>query len=204
MMYNYSYYKIPQIAASKQPFAIIFETEDTHFPKGYMCPLCRKDSNRQFNIVRKCADRQISNFLNWLKKQPYYNNTTIFFVGDHTTMGSDLQHSYEAINVKRTVYNCIINSRVKCPKNRRDFRTFSAVDWFPTILASIGANILGNRLGLGTNLFSNLKTINEQNTNVHTLLEKSMDYYKERIWGRDDFPSFRLLCVWKKNETVFD
>lgn len=44
------------------------------------------------------------------------------------------------------------------PANRRDFTTF---DMFPTTLASIGVKIQGNRLGLGTNLFSDEPTLLE-------------------------------------------
>ena len=46
-------------------------------------------------------------------------------------------------------------------------RDFSTLDFFPTTLASLGVQIEGDRLGLGTNLFSNnvssIKSINNSN-----------------------------------------
>lgn len=44
---------------------------------------------------------------------------------------------------------------------RNYFMKFNAMDLFPTILASIGASIPGERLGLGTNLFSGERTLQE-------------------------------------------
>ena len=41
-------------------------------------------------------------------------------------------------------------------------REFTTLDMFPTTLAAIGCKIEGNRLGLGTNLFSSERTLSEQ------------------------------------------
>ena len=54
-------------------------------------------------------------------------------------------------------YNTIINSKVE-PKNYKN-RTFTSLDMYPTILASLGVEIEGNQLGLGVNLFSNKKRV---------------------------------------------
>ena len=63
-------------------------------------------------------------------------------------------------NYLRTPYNCFINSAVKPiqPKNRK----FAIFDFYPTILASLGVKIKGEHLGLGTNLFSDEKTLLEK------------------------------------------
>ena len=63
-------------------------------------------------------------------------------------------------NYVRTIYNCIINAPVEpVSKKNRQFGTF---DMFPTTLAALGVEIEGNRLGLGTNLFSTEQTLTEQ------------------------------------------
>ena len=36
------------------------------------------------------------------------------------------------------------------------------MDFFPTVLAAMGARIEGERLGLGTNLFSDVPTLSEE------------------------------------------
>lgn len=61
---------------------------------------------------------------------------------------------------QRLVYTCYINSAVKRDSITR--RNFSTQDNFPTTLAAMGVQIQGNRLGLGTNLFSNEKTLLEK------------------------------------------
>ena len=58
------------------------------------------------------------------------------------------------------VYNCFINPAVTGENYKN--RQFCAVDLFPTTLAAMGVEIPGNRLGLGTNLFSNKKTLIEE------------------------------------------
>ena len=61
----------------------------------------------------------------------------------------------------RKVYTCYINpaATVEDPDAARTYTTF---DDFPTTLAALGCTIDGNRLGLGTNLFSSTPTLVEQ------------------------------------------
>ncbi|MNU03741.1 hypothetical protein D3C72_2478700 [compost metagenome] len=59
---------------------------------------------------------------------------------------------------------------------------------FPTILASLGVDFKGNRLGLGTNLFSDRKTLVEE-LGLHYVdkeLEKNSSFYNSHIL-RDDY-----------------
>lgn len=41
-------------------------------------------------------------------------------------------------------------------------RNYTTFDMFPTALAAMGAEIEGDRLGLGTNLFSTVQTLTER------------------------------------------
>jgi phosphoglycerol transferase len=63
---------------------------------------------------------------------------------------------------------------------------FSQYDMYPTILASIGANIPGNKLGFGINLFSEEKTlIEELGIDVFDKeLLKSSSYYDKYIFTK--------------------
>jgi phosphoglycerol transferase len=57
------------------------------------------------------------------------------------------------------------------------------MDMFPTTLAAMGCSIEGERLGLGTNLFSDLPTLSEE-MGVETLnreLSKRSDYYNNEL-----------------------
>ena len=58
---------------------------------------------------------------------------------------------------ERTIYNCILNAAVDAPISDKN-RVFTSLDMFPTTLAAMGFEIEGDRLGLGTNLFSDLPT----------------------------------------------
>ena len=67
----------------------------------------------------------------------------------------DIDEDYE-----RKVYTAYINSAVE-PQNPEWRREYSTFDSFPTTLASLGVKITGERLGLGTNLFSDRQTLVE-------------------------------------------
>ena len=58
-------------------------------------------------------------------------------------------------------------------------RIFTSLDLFPTILASIGYKIEGNRLGLGVNLFSGEQTLAEKMTfdALNKETEKRSEYF---------------------------
>lgn len=64
--------------------------------------------------------------------------------------------------------------------------TISTLDLYPTTLAALGVQIEGNRLGLGTNLYSGEKTLAEKYgldyLNVE-LLKDSKLYRKKLLYG---------------------
>ena len=62
----------------------------------------------------------------------------------------------------RQVYNCIINPAVEDPNAFEKNRVFTTLDMFPTTLAAMGVTFEGERLGLGTNLFSGVPTLAEK------------------------------------------
>ena len=71
----------------------------------------------------------------------------------------------------RQVYNCIINPAVENPKMFEKNRIFTTLDMFPTTLAAMGVTFEGERLGLGTNLFSGVPTLAEE-MGLETLTEQ--------------------------------
>ena len=82
---------------------------------------------------------------------------------------------------ERGRYNLILNSEVKTDNIKN--RSFTSIDMYPTILAAMGANIKNDRIGLGTNLFSNQETITEQYglNYVNQELKKKSTYYNNNI-----------------------
>ena len=117
----------------------------------------------------------ISDFIDWFKNKPEYKNTVIVLVGDHLRMGRDFKMPNE-----RQIYNLFLNSVVK-PKNLQ--RTFSQIDLFPSVLEAIGVKIVGHKLGLGTSIFSNQKTLSERFSakKLNNTLSKRNKLY-ESLW----------------------
>lgn len=142
-----------------EPFSFIIYTSDTHMEDGYLSDFCPKIFDDKYSNVINCSSMQIGNFISWLKKQPFYENTTVVIVGDHLTMDSDYCSNIER-DYKRKTFFSILNSNTIRENNVK--RNYSTFDLFPTILASLGVKIEGNKLGLGTNLYSQVPTLLER------------------------------------------
>lgn len=152
--------KLMELSAQEEPFNLTLLTVDTHFEDGYVCDICPdKFGDNQYANVMACSSKQVADFINWIQQQDFYENTTIVISGDHPTMDSDFCNSVSE-DYQRKVYTAILNSAVEPQLSER--REFSTFDMFPTTLAAIGAQIEGERLGLGTNLFSKFPTLTER------------------------------------------
>lgn len=159
-LYSYAREELSSLAKEDKPFNLTLLTVDTHFPDGYVCRLCQNNyPDNQYANVYRCASRQVTDFVNWIKKQDFYENTTIVISGDHPTMDRDFC-DHVPKSYQRKVYTVFLNSAAKRKdRNKREYSTF---DYFPTTLAAMGVEIPGNRLGLGTNLFSGESTLTEK------------------------------------------
>ena len=168
------------LADEGKPFNMEIATIDTHTPDGYLCDLCKEDHKSQYANVIECQSRQVNNFIEWCKSQPWYENTTIVITGDHNSMSEKFFTELDKDYI-RTPYNCIINSTLK-PINDKN-REFSTMDLYPTILASMGAKIDGDKLGLGTNLYSNKATLIEEIgfEKLNEEVQKSSKFYNRKI-----------------------
>ena len=179
-LFEFAKDKILDISQNEEPFNFTLLTVDTHFVDGYLDESCNSEFDSKYANTFYCSDYMINEFINWIKSQPFYENTTIVIAGDHLTMQNDF---YENINDKdRTVYNVFINSAQE-DKNS-DNRIFTTFDMFPTTLASLGVGFEGDRLGLGTNLYSNKKTLAE---------ELGFEYLTEELNKKSDFYDYYIL-----------
>lgn len=159
-LYEIAKDELTQLAKKNEPFNFTMLTVDTHYPDGYVCELCKDEYEQDVENVIKCADTQINQFVKWIKEQDFYKDTVIVIMGDHARMDIMLMEGIE--DYQRTMYNCIINSDFNKEDLNVKNRTYCSMDMFPTILAAMGFEIEGNRLGLGTNLFSNEPTLMEK------------------------------------------
>ena len=158
-LYSFAKSKLLELSNSDKPFNLTLLTADTHFTDGYVDKSCTSKFDKKYANSFYCEDSMLNDFINWVKEQDFYSNTTIILQGDHPTMQNNFYDGISSYYV-RTTYNAIINSRSFYVNNKN--RVFTTMDMFPTTIASLGASIEGNRLGLGTNLFSSEKTIPEE------------------------------------------
>ena len=175
---------ITEMSQKDKPFFVTMYTMDTHtFESGHRCSNCDSSIANDYLAAVDCTSRQIADFVDWIKQQPFYENTTVILVGDHLgnkkTIKVDIDDAYV-----RTTFNCIINPAKEAVKTQN--RVFSSLDMFPTTLSAIGAQIKGDRLGLGTDLFSSSKTLCEVlgKTEYKKQLEQTSDYYIEKFFGK--------------------
>ncbi len=184
-LFEYAKQKLTALAETPGPFAFTMLTVDTHHVGGYQCDLCEEStSGETYDQSISCSSRQVADFVRWIQAQDFYEDTTIIIVGDHESMDNGYFERNVDDDYQRLLYNCIINSPAKPAKvtNRR----FAAVDLFPTTLAAMGCTIKGDRLGLGTNLFSVKKTLTERLgfSHFNSELAKASAYYEEHFWTK--------------------
>lgn len=185
-LFDFAKEKLLSLSQEDQPFNFTMLTADTHFPDGYVCPLCREDfgDNRYANVIA-CSSRQTADFLSWIREQDFYENTTIVLHGDHPTMKKGFADGIDPAYQRKT-YTAYINSacEVMDSSKRREYSTF---DDFPTTLASMGVKIEGERLGLGTNLFADVPTLSEEYGTEEVGREVSMrSAFLEELEKTDD------------------
>lgn len=164
-IFEYAKREITALSEQNKPFAFTVMTMDTHFGTDTfdkrVCPK-KYPRKKRINNVISCGDMQIAGFVKWIKAQPFAENTVIAVLADHLMMKGNVWKKGD----DRRVFNLFINA----PQSEyRHNRHFTAMDIFPTLVESLGAQIEGRRLGLGTSLYSDEKTLLEQGYSVEEL-----------------------------------
>ena len=159
-LFGFAKEQLLQLAEQDAPFNLTLLTVDTHFEDGYPCEMCSDTfGENQYANVMACSSSQVNGFLEWVQQQEFYENTTIVLVGDHPTMDKDFCDNIGS-DYMRKVYTVYINPAIEKEGNTE--RIYTTFDDFPTTLAALGIEFEGDRLGLGTNLFSNKQTLVER------------------------------------------
>jgi phosphoglycerol transferase len=156
-LFEFARERLTEIGSREEAFNFSMLTVDTHPQDGYVCELCEDKYDTQYANVAACASSQVYDFVQWCKAQDFYKNTTIVISGDHVSMNGG---TFDEERKNRRVYTCYINPAVKPEKDEE--RYYTVFDDFPTTLAALGFEIEGERLGLGTNLFSDRETLCEE------------------------------------------
>lgn len=200
-LYEYAKEEITRLYETGKPFNFTMETADTHRPNGYLSPKAPKPYDKQYANVIAYSSSEAVKLIRWIQEQPFYENTTVVVIGDHLSMDTEFFEDFDE-KYFRNQYNLILNpvqdinsiSNSVC-RNRQ----YANFDMFPTILSSMGVEIEGNRLGVGTDLFSGDKTIIEEYglDTVNLELQKKSDYYNAKILNGNTVPrSHRTKNQW--------
>ena len=198
-LFEFAKEKLLQLSQGDEPFNLTMLTVDTHFEDGYVCEQCPTEYDTQYSNVMACSSRQVGEFLKWIQQQDFYENTTIVISGDHPTMDSDYCAEIDQEgNYDRRVFTAYINAAAYAQDQQE--RTYSTFDNFPTTLAALGVQIDGDRLGLGTNLFSGTKTLLEEfgNSKVNAELKKKSEFI-EKLSAMDKTNDALLIREGKMN-----
>lgn len=178
-LFEFAEDEISTIAKTNDPFNVTILTSDTHTP-GYVYAETGVTGTERYKTSIRESDRQIWDFISWMKQQSFYKNTVIVLVGDHPSM----MPIYKDVSaIKRTVYFTILNSD-KIPE-RLD-RAFSTYDIFPTVLSALGIDTPSKKLGIGTDLYSGEDTIIEQYGLKYVMNELSKRQNTDSIYKLDD------------------
>ncbi len=184
-LFNIARDEATRLANGDAPFNLTMLTVDLHSPDGYICGECTDESSEILPNVLRCTDKLVCEFVEWCKAQPFYENTTIVITGDH--FRHDKAMIKDMADDQRTIYNCFINSAAESAPNTSE-REWTSFDVFPTTLAALGFDIEGERLGLGTNMFSGERTLCEQMgfETLNSETGKDSEYYLINFYYTED------------------
>lgn len=182
-LYQYAKEEITKLAAKPEPFNFVMENADTHFPNGYVEEGMAEPFDMQYANVIFHSQAEVTKFVRWIQKQPFYKDTTIVLTGDHLSMDKKFFRDFDP-NYNRTTFNLILNGESEHKNPETHNRQYASFDYFPTILSNMGVKIEGDRLGLGTDLMSNEKTLLERD---------GLEYFDSELERRSPFYDKNLV-----------
>lgn len=188
-LFEFAKTELTRLDETGKPFHFVMETADTHAPEGWLSPNAEKKFDTQYANCIYYSQAETVKFVRWIQQQPFYENTTIVIIGDHISMANSF---FENVNdYKRTVYNLFLNPAenvAEIPESYTTNRNWAPFDMFPTLLASIGVNIEGERLGIGTNMFSGQQTLVERD---------GFNKVNKELINRSNFYNNNILVDWE-------
>ncbi|MDO5100083.1 MAG: LTA synthase family protein [Eubacteriales bacterium] len=158
-LYEFAKQEITRLAQTGKPFHFAIENADTHYPHGYLSEKAPTPYEDHYANVIAYSSSEVVKLVRWIQEQDFYANTTVVLTGDHLSMDTDFFQDFDP-NYRRSTYNLFLNAPIQPVQTKH--RQYAPLDFYPTIVAAMGIEIEGDRLGLGTNLFSERQTLIEE------------------------------------------
>lgn len=165
------------------PLALFIPTNDMHIPDGFVDKDICKDLGDGMIEAIKCGDKIISDFVEWMKTQDFYKNTTIVIVGDHLNFKHEM---FAQDSPKRAVFNAFINanfSQQLTPEITHN-RNLSHFEMPLLMLDSLGFDIKMMNLGRNPIYEKSLLELSDlQNFNKNTTQNSKL---YESLWRKKE------------------
>lgn len=200
-LYKFAKDEITRLSKTGKPFNFTMETADTHFPDGYLSKKAKTPHKEQYANVISYSTKEAVDFIKWIQKQPFYKDTTIVVTGDHLSMDKKFFKGWDK-DYRRSVFNLILNPAVDTSKTKTKNREYAPLDFYPTILASMGIEVEGDRLGLGTNLFSDKETLIERDSiyGFEGGLSDNSNFFTHEFIDEDKTSDFKNTLVTQRKK----
>lgn len=161
-LFDYAKIELEELSKGDAPFNLTMLTVNTHNPDGYLEAECEVSYDNELLNSVACSDQQIGEFIDWIGEQEWADDTVIVLSGDHLSMNTSYMDEVDKSKYERHIYNSFINANQEADNSKTVMREFTTLDMFPTTLAALGVSWSGDRLGLGTNLYSSTPTLPEE------------------------------------------
>lgn len=183
-LFDFAKDELLELSGTDEPFNFTMLTTNTHSVDGYLEDDCSTPYQKQYSNVIACEDERIFNFIQWIKTQEFYEDSTIVIVGDHLSMDP---HFFRGMDYQRSIYNVFIGEHL-LNLDLDQSRVATHLDLFPTILSSLNVDFEGSQLALGVDLFSEMKTLAEKYgyEELNEQLKRTSEFYTEEFLVPDN------------------
>lgn len=136
--------RLKQLVDAGQPFNLTLFTIDTHGVSGQLSPTCARKGFNDFPGIVECTSNMVGELIAYCQEQGWLKNMNIVVMGDHLAMENTVSNK-----LKKAKHRYVFNEIISDQPLQKQTDYIDHFDMFPTILASLGFNITGERLGLG-------------------------------------------------------
>ncbi|MGQ9426869.1 sulfatase-like hydrolase/transferase [Gilvimarinus sp. F26214L] len=168
------------LASRDEPFGLFMLTLDTHSPEGHVSRECEgvvygNGDNPMLNAVH-CADKQIADFVDYVRNSKHGQNTLVVVASDHLAMGNTASNMLQ----QRERRNLLV---ILDPENKTPARIHkpgSALDNGATVLDVMGVE--RPSLGFGRSLLDDEPTLASSKGDFAAFLRNQKGFV-DQLWS---------------------